>query len=167
MWPGLVAVPVVVRSGCRNVRSTVGVGSDHGSAFGRRAMAGAQPADGRVRAGRAGGARGRSGIAGMDPGRYRVLLSVIHIRIIKRTDLSVLLSVTDLSVTHTVVDRAPSPNTDHRIFNTFSFTKCAIIYYMRHLQLATCDARHSSSSSASAAAISRPPIYESVPPRSP
>ena len=36
MWPGLVAVPVVVRSGCRNVRSTVGVGSDHGSAFGRR-----------------------------------------------------------------------------------------------------------------------------------
>ena len=88
MWPGLVAVPVVVRSGCRNVRSTVG--SDHGSAFGRRGMAGAQPADGRVRAGRAGGARGRSGIAGMDPGRYRVLLSVIHIRIIKRTDLSVL-----------------------------------------------------------------------------
>ena len=36
-----------------------------------------------------------AGIAGMDPGRYRVLLSVIHIRIIKRTDLSVLLSVTD------------------------------------------------------------------------
>ena len=69
--------------------------SDHGSAVGRRGMAGAQPADGRVRAGRAGGARGRSGIAGMDPGRYRVLLSVIHIRIIKRTDLSVLLSVTD------------------------------------------------------------------------
>ena len=109
MWPGLVAVPVVVRSGCRNVRSTVG--SDHGSAFGRRGMAGAQPADGRGRAGRAGGARGRSGIAGMDPGRYRVLLSVIHIRIIKRTDLSVLLSVTDLSVTHTVVS---CPFTEHR-----------------------------------------------------
>lgn len=167
MWPGLVAVPVVVRSGCRNVRSTVGVGSDHGSAFGRRAMAGAQPADGRVRAGRAGGARGRSGIAGMDPGRYRVLLSVIHIRIIKRNGLmSVLLSVTD-GIRYTQSYRAPSPNTDHRILNTFSFTKCAIIYYMRHLQLATCDARHSSSSSASAAAISRPPIYESVPPRSP
>ena len=70
----------------------------------------------------------------MDPGRYRVLLSVIHIRIIKRTDLSVLLSVTDLS-RYTQSYRAPSPNTDHRIFNTFSFTKCAIIYYMRHLQL--------------------------------
>ena len=164
MWPGLVAVPVVVRSGCRNVRSTVG--SDHGSAFGRRAMAGAQPADGRVRAGRAGGARGRSGIAGMDPGRYRVLLSVIHIRIIKRNGLIRSLIRYGL-IRYTQSYRAPSPNTDHRIFNTFSFTKCAIIYYMRHLQLATCDARHSSSSSASAAAISRPPIYESVPPRSP
>ena len=109
MWPGLVAVPVVVRSGCRNVRSTVG--SDHGSAFGRRGMAGAQPADGRVRAGRAGGARGRSGIAGMDPGRYRVLLSVIHIRIIKRTDLSVLhavlLSVRRTDPLHTVISIVP------------------------------------------------------------